>query len=62
MERIDDILRGMRRLADETERGDCYGLRGLGPDSLRAYADRIEAAMDFEARGCGLHQTTEKGE
>ena len=62
MERIDDILREMRRHADEAERGDCYDLRGLGTDSLRAYADRIEAVMDFEARGCGLDTTTtEKG-
>ena len=44
METVDNILRSMRRLADEAERGDCYDLRGLGTDSLRAYADRIEAA------------------
>lgn len=43
-ETIADIVRKMRRLADEAERGDCYDLRGLGTDSLRAYADRIEAA------------------
>ena len=44
MKTVDNILREMRRLADEAERGDCYDLRGLGTDSLRAYADRIEAA------------------
>lgn len=30
MKTVDNILRGMRRLADEAERGDCYDLRGLG--------------------------------
>ena len=44
MKTVDNILRRMRRLADEAERGDCYDLRGLGTDSLRAYADRIEEA------------------
>ena len=48
METVDNILRGMRRLADEAERGDCYDLRGLGTDSLRALADRIEAAEGRE--------------
>ena len=48
MKTVDNILRGMRRLADEAERGDCYDLRGLGTDSLRAYADRIEAAAKRE--------------
>lgn len=47
-ETVADIVRGMRRLADEAERGDCYDLRGLGTDSLRAYADRIEAAAKRE--------------
>ena len=48
METVDNILREMRRLADEAERGDCYDLRGLGTDSLRAYSDRIEAAHKRE--------------
>ena len=26
MKTVDNILRGMRRLADEAERGDCYDL------------------------------------
>ena len=50
MERMDDILREMRETADEAERGDCYDLRGLGTDSLRAYADCIEAAWEREIR------------
>ena len=48
MKTVDNILRRMRRLADEAERGDCYDLRGLGTDSLRAYADRIEEAHKRE--------------
>ena len=48
MKTVDNILRGMRRLADEAERGDCYDLRGLGTDSLRSYADLIEEAMKRE--------------
>ena len=48
MKTVDNILRRMRRLADEAERGDCYDLRGLGTDSLRALADRIEAAEKRE--------------
>ena len=48
MKTVDNILRRMRRLADEAERGDCYDLRGLGTDSLRAYADRIEEAHQRE--------------
>ena len=30
MKTVDNILRGMRSLANEVERGDCYDLRGLG--------------------------------
>ena len=48
MKTVDNILRGMRRIADEEERGDCYDLRGLGTDSLRSYADLIEEAMKRE--------------
>ena len=62
MKTVDNILRGMRRLADETERGDCYDLRGLGTDSLRALADRIEAAHKREVaelRECLMEAVTE---
>ena len=48
MKTVDNILREMRRLADEAEMGDCYDLRGLSTDSLRAFADRIEAAEKRE--------------
>ena len=48
-ETVADIVAEMRRLADEAERGDCHDLRGLGTDSLRAYADRIEAGVKREA-------------
>ena len=43
-ETIADILAEMRDFANRQEKNDCYDLREMGTDSLRAYADRIEVA------------------
>lgn len=51
-ETIADIVSKMRDFADGQEKNNCYDLREMGTDSLRAYADRIEEAAKRE-RGAG---------
>jgi hypothetical protein len=50
MKTVDEILRKMRKFADEQEKNDYYDLRALSTDSFRAYADLIEAAVKNQFR------------
>lgn len=45
METINDIIREMREYADKQERMSLYDLRDLATETLRVFADRIEAAV-----------------
>lgn len=48
METTSDILREMRGYSDKLERLGFYDLRNLATETLRVYADRIEAAYKRE--------------
>lgn len=45
MKTISDVVKQMRHCADEIELTNCYDLRMIATDTLRAWADRIEGAV-----------------
>ena len=62
-ETIADILAEMRDFANRQEKNNCYDLREMGTDSLRAYADRIESEVKRkELRNCDVGTAEEQAE
>ena len=47
-ETVEDIVAEIRAFAESQERMHCYDCRNIATDALRAYADRVEAAVKRE--------------